>query len=272
MTPSDLPALFRALHRNIALSELAFVRASLSTPFVFRRRNNENSERDVLRHDAHLFGVEPLTNAHLLGACLSTMSGDGITRRSAKLAQRALALALASRGALSECRATPQTQIGTGFNLRTEGPAIAALCANRVAPNSSARAGFSVSTVRRSIMSVRDPNFFQEIKSKFRILGGRYSNRTRGRKARREGGGNQDNPRDEQHIRSVLEHDEQFERVFFVPRRDLGGGWGATKARSGKPLRACVYYVAFRRCQGRENFSGRCPRNFSAQFLDKSDV
>ena len=30
--------------------------------------------------------------------------GDGITRRSAKLAQRALALALASRGALSECR------------------------------------------------------------------------------------------------------------------------------------------------------------------------
>ena len=62
-------------------------------------------------------------------------------------------------------------------------------------PNSSARAGFSVSTVRRSIMSVRDTNFFQEAESKFRILGGRYSNRTRGRKARREGGGYQDNPR-----------------------------------------------------------------------------
>ena len=33
--------------------------------------------------------------------------GDGITRRSAKLAQRAFAPALARRGALSECRATP---------------------------------------------------------------------------------------------------------------------------------------------------------------------
>ena len=33
--------------------------------------------------------------------------------------------------------------------------------------------------------------------------------RTRGRKARREGGGYQDNPRDEQPIRSVLERDKQ---------------------------------------------------------------
>ena len=81
------------------------------------------------------------------------------------------------------------------------------------APNSSARAGFSVSTVRRSIMSVRDSNFFQKAESKFRILGGVKPFRTRGRKARREGGGNQDNPRDEQPIRSVLEHDEQFGRV-----------------------------------------------------------
>ena len=140
------------------------------------------------------------------------------------------------------------------------------------APNSSARAGFSVSTVRRSIMLVRDTNFSQEVESKFRILGGRYSNRTRGRKARREGGGILTHPRDVQPIRSVFEYDEQFERVFFVPRRDLGGGWGATKARGGGPLRACVNYVAFRRCQGRENFSGRCPRNFSAQFLDKTGV
>ncbi len=41
---------------------------------IFRRRNNENHERDVLRPDAHSFGVEPLTNAHSFGASLSTMS------------------------------------------------------------------------------------------------------------------------------------------------------------------------------------------------------
>ena len=57
------------------------------------------------------------------------------------------------------------------------------------APNSSARAGFSVSTVHRSIMLMRDTNFFQEAESKSRILGGLHPNRTRGRKARREGGG-----------------------------------------------------------------------------------
>ena len=64
---------FLALHPNIALSAWAFVRASPSTMSLFRRRNNENSERDVLRHDAYLFGVEPLTNAHLFEASLSTM-------------------------------------------------------------------------------------------------------------------------------------------------------------------------------------------------------
>ena len=39
---------------------------------------------------------------------------------------------------------------------------------------------------------------------------GLHPNRTRGRKAWREGGGNQDNPRDEQPIRSVFENDENF--------------------------------------------------------------
>ena len=48
------------------------------------------------------------------------------------------------------------------------------------------------------------------------MMRGLHSNRTRGRKARREGGGNQDNPRDEQIIRSVLEYDEQF--IQSVPR------------------------------------------------------
>ena len=65
-------------------------------------------------------------------------------------------------------------------------------------------------------MLMRDTNFFQEVDGKSRILGGVKPVRTRGRKARREGGGNQDNPRDEKHIRSVLEYDEQLDRVLLV--------------------------------------------------------
>ena len=118
------------------------------------------------------------------------------------------------------------------------------------APNSSARAGFSVSSVRRSIMLMRDTNFFQEAESKSRILGVLHSNRTRGRKARREGGGNQDNQRDEQPIRSVFEHDAHSERVSFCappnwvrrgksPPKGTSAGHITTKARGGRPLRAC---------------------------------
>ena len=33
----------------------------MNTMFFFRRRNNAQLESDVLRHDAYLFGVEPLT-------------------------------------------------------------------------------------------------------------------------------------------------------------------------------------------------------------------
>ena len=43
--------LFLALHPN----------ESVSRRTLFRRRNNENPERDVLRHDVISFGVEPLT-------------------------------------------------------------------------------------------------------------------------------------------------------------------------------------------------------------------
>ena len=32
----------------------------------------------------------------------------------------------------------------------------------------------------------------------------------------------------------------------------------------------CSQILTFRRCQGRENFSGLCPLNFSALFLDKT--
>ncbi len=94
--------------------------------------------------------------------------------------------------------------------------------------------------------------------------------------------GNSNSPRDEQLIRSVPEHDAHSERVLFgAPPSSRRGkqsaeqgsaGHKAIKARGGEPLRACVYYVVFRRCQGRENFSGLCPRNFSAQFLDKTSV
>ena len=106
----DRRGCFRVLHPNIALSELAFGQASSSTPFLFRRRFNEHSERDALRHDVISFEVEPLTSVHSFGDVFEpdeNFFGDGITRRSAKLAQRALAPALASRGALSERRATP---------------------------------------------------------------------------------------------------------------------------------------------------------------------
>ena len=45
--------------------------ASLNTMFLFRRRNNENSERDALRHDVISFGVEPLTKRSQGKALLS---------------------------------------------------------------------------------------------------------------------------------------------------------------------------------------------------------
>ena len=119
---------------------------------LFRRRHNETFERDVLRHDVILFEVEPLTDAYSFGDVFEPdeyFFEDGLTRRSAKRSQ-AVQPPLERRGALSECRATPLIQIGTGFKLRV--------------PNSSARAGFSVSTVRRSIMLVRDTNFFKRRK------------------------------------------------------------------------------------------------------------
>ena len=86
-------------------------------------------------------------------------------------------------------------------------------------------------------------------------------------------------PRDEKPVRSVLEHDAHSERVLFgAPPRPRRGkqsaehrsaGHKAIKARAGNRS-ARVAILTYRRCQGRENFSGRCPRNFSAQLLDKT--
>ena len=48
---------------------------------LFRRRFDEQFERDVLRHEAHLFEVEPLTNAHSFGDVFEpdeNFFGDGL--------------------------------------------------------------------------------------------------------------------------------------------------------------------------------------------------
>ena len=90
----------------------------------------------------------------------------------------------------------------------------------------------------------------------------------RGRKARREGGGNQDNPQDEQHIRSVLEYDEKLERVLFGIPPSVGGENSPPndvrrvikQPRRGAGNRSArVLILTKHRCQGRENFSGLYP-------------
>ena len=70
---------------------------------------------------------------------------------------------------------------------------------------------------------------------------------------------------------SAPEHGEHPERVLFdVPPmfrrviKQLKRGAGNRSAR--------VLILTKHRCQGRENFSGLCPRNFSALFLDKTSV
>ena len=72
-------------------------------------------------------------------------------------------------------------------------------------------------------MLVRDSNFFQKAESKSRILGGLHPNRTRGRKARREGGGNQDNLETNSLLEACLNTTDTPSECYVVPRRDLGG-------------------------------------------------
>ena len=62
-------------------------------------------------------------------------------------------------------------------------------------------------------------------------------NRTRGRKARREGGGNQDNPRDEKPLRSVPEHDEDFDIVSRTTYECLSFGRQKKQKRQGAVFR-----------------------------------
>ena len=84
-------------------------------------------------------------------------------------------------------------------------------------------------------------------------------NRTRGRKARREGGGNSNSPSDEQLIRSVFEHDEQLDRARLNTTNPLhpqeGGSTtlqcqrtaarfkhGGEKPEWGSPQNACILW------------------------------
>ena len=65
--------------------------ACLNTMFLFRRRSNENFERDVPRSDVISFGVEPLRRALVQGVFDhdANMFGGGTTRRSLKRSQAA---------------------------------------------------------------------------------------------------------------------------------------------------------------------------------------
>ena len=126
--------LFLVLHPNIALSpECGFGAQLCQRPFFGSLRTHKYAPLRKKGAFAFCIQMTPSASYRLCERPRTRRFSfeDGLTRRSAKLAQRAFAPALASRGAQSECRATPQTQIGTGFKLR--------------APNSSARAGFSVS-------------------------------------------------------------------------------------------------------------------------------
>ena len=133
-------------------------------------------------------------------------------------------------------------------------------------------------------MWVRTPKFLVKFKSKSRILGdgklipsgGGVPEGRRGSLTPMSGDGSlfsststpntpSEHPRDEQHIRSVPEHDEHSERVQF------SAGHKAIKARGGEPLRACVYYAVFRRCQGREKFVVHSPKIFRRCSLTKRE-
>ena len=68
---------------------------------------------------------------------------------------------------------------------------------------------------------------------------------------------------------------------YLVPRRDPGGESSPPNGvrrrveqlrRGAEDRSARVLILICRRCQGREKFSGLCPRNFSARFLDKTSV
>ena len=73
---------------------------------------------------------------------------------------------------------------------------------------------------------------------------------SRGMKARREGVGNQDNPRDEKFIRSVLEHDEQLEEVCLSIAKTSGECIPSIsfiikvrRVLRAKPQRSAQYYI-----------------------------
>ena len=127
---------------------------------------------------------------------------DGLTRRSPKLAQRAFAPALASRGALRDLASQTDNKVDTGA-VRVESP-------------SSPRERRSVNTVRRSIISMRDSNFIKKDK--------KHIPHFRRTELFPSGGGKPEGKEGEQysHVRGrqlilFYEHDATFERA--PPRR-----------------------------------------------------
>ena len=60
-SPATLGAFLYKAWAGVPEYDAHLFEVSLSTMFLFRRRSNEQLERDVLRHDVISFGVEPLT-------------------------------------------------------------------------------------------------------------------------------------------------------------------------------------------------------------------
>ena len=114
----------------------------------------------------------------------------------------------------------------------------------------------------RLVMWVRTPKFLVKFKSKSRILGDG--------KPIPSGGGVPKGRRGS--VTPMLEDGSLFSSTSttLTPSecssrrviKQLRRGAGDRSAR--------VLILICRRCQGRENFSGQCPRNFSALFLDKT--
>ena len=69
--PAILGAFLYKVWAGVPEYDAHLFEVSLSTMFLFRRRSNEQLERDVLRHDVISFGVEPLTKRSQGEALLS---------------------------------------------------------------------------------------------------------------------------------------------------------------------------------------------------------
>ena len=96
---------------------------------------------------------------------------------------------------------------------------------------------------------------FVEMHSQSRMMRGLHSFGHGGGKPEGKEGEPTHHPRDEKLERASLSMtNTPGEGCLSLHLTDLEGV--TIKARGGEPLRACVNYAVFHRCQGRENFSG----------------